>query len=196
MPLTKEERAAISRANGARSKGPVTEDGKRVSRANSLRHGKSARKLLEEFVDANTSIHDDRSRYRRALTAAIRQLAPANYVELSLAAAVAGDDFRINRWNAVESTLLDLEYRKWSKILRRQDPNADHEEIFAEAAASLSRRSEIPKFLDSERRRLIRSRESALRLIERLQRAHPSKPAKAVQMATKSRPESLKLKAA
>src|SRR5690242_14560710 len=45
MKLTTEERAAISRANGARSRGPKTDAGKSASCRNSLKDGFYARKL-------------------------------------------------------------------------------------------------------------------------------------------------------
>src|SRR5262245_40225992 len=45
MPLTAEERREISRNNGRKSRGPTTEAGKLVSRANSLKHGLRAEVL-------------------------------------------------------------------------------------------------------------------------------------------------------
>jgi hypothetical protein len=45
MSLTPEQRANISRLNGSKSKGPVTEQGKRKSRANALQHGLRAEVL-------------------------------------------------------------------------------------------------------------------------------------------------------
>src|SRR3954471_12972403 len=45
MAQTPEERAATSRANGARSKGPTTDAGKSVASRNSLKHGMTAKKL-------------------------------------------------------------------------------------------------------------------------------------------------------
>src|SRR6516165_7805040 len=45
MTLTPEQRAEISRQNGKKSKGPVTEQGKSRSRQNALRHGLRAEVL-------------------------------------------------------------------------------------------------------------------------------------------------------
>src|SRR3954452_9432172 len=45
MAQTPEQRAATSRANGARSKGPTTDAGKSAASRNSLRHGMTAKKL-------------------------------------------------------------------------------------------------------------------------------------------------------
>src|SRR5258708_2508366 len=45
MAQTPEQRAATSRANGARSRGPKTDAGKSISSRNSLTHGLSARTI-------------------------------------------------------------------------------------------------------------------------------------------------------
>ena len=46
MSLTKEQRAAISRANGAKSRGPKTPQGKAVSSRNALKAGFTAKKFI------------------------------------------------------------------------------------------------------------------------------------------------------
>ena len=46
MALTKEQRAAISRANGAKSRGPKTPQGKAVSSRNALKAGFTAKKFI------------------------------------------------------------------------------------------------------------------------------------------------------
>lgn len=54
MTLTKEQRAAISRANGAKSKGPKTLEGKAITSKNALKAGisaKQARSLILEGVE-------------------------------------------------------------------------------------------------------------------------------------------------
>ncbi|NBT08893.1 MAG: hypothetical protein EBS93_08430 [Chitinophagia bacterium] len=54
MTLTKEQRAAISRANGAKSKGPKTPEGKAITSKNALKAGisaKQARSLILENVE-------------------------------------------------------------------------------------------------------------------------------------------------
>src|SRR6476661_1242069 len=45
-PRSSQKRIAASRANGAKSKGPVTPEGKRASAANNLRHGSLARSIV------------------------------------------------------------------------------------------------------------------------------------------------------
>jgi hypothetical protein len=50
--LTKEQRAAISRANGAKSRGPKTLEGKVVSSRNALKHGLTARRIVIEGLES------------------------------------------------------------------------------------------------------------------------------------------------
>ena len=74
--LTSERRAAASRANGAKSRGPVTERGKYNSSLNSRRHGLLSRflvlpgempELFEEQYDDFMEEHQPRTPTERAL---------------------------------------------------------------------------------------------------------------------------------
>ena len=63
--MTKEERAEMSRKNGALSKGPKTEAGKNKSRLNSLKTGEHAT-VLAHYVPTHPACHcnEDRAQYR------------------------------------------------------------------------------------------------------------------------------------
>ena len=62
--MTKEDRARIARENGAKSKGPITREGKDQSRLNSVKTGDNAEKLAQ-FVPPNSGIlcHEDRRKF-------------------------------------------------------------------------------------------------------------------------------------
>src|SRR3954469_7215125 len=60
MAQTPEQRAATSRANGARSKGPTTDAGKSIASRNSLTHGMTAKKII--LPNEDPEIVADRSR--------------------------------------------------------------------------------------------------------------------------------------
>src|SRR5262245_35896764 len=55
MPLTAEQRAEVSRANGRRSRGPTSEAGKHASSKNALKHAARARKHTMPNEDPGTA---------------------------------------------------------------------------------------------------------------------------------------------
>lgn len=57
MALTKEQRAAISRANGAKSRGPKTPQGKAISSRNALRAGFTAKKFIIPELESEQEFH-------------------------------------------------------------------------------------------------------------------------------------------
>lgn len=56
MSLTKDQRAAISRANGAKSRGPKTSEGKAISSKNALKYGvgKTAKKIILDKLESES----------------------------------------------------------------------------------------------------------------------------------------------
>jgi hypothetical protein len=57
MGLTKEQRAAISRANGAKSRGPKTIEGKAISSRNALKTGLTAKKFIIPELESEAELH-------------------------------------------------------------------------------------------------------------------------------------------
>jgi hypothetical protein len=169
MPLTREQRAEIARRNGAKSKGPKTEAGKAISRANGLKHGRRAKLLMEELASRSIADVEKLPAFQRLLKETVRLWAPANYAELSLVANIAADDWRIQRWNRVESTMLETEYRNVEREAAASGESLDRDEIMARAAAALAVNANVSQFLDAERRRLIRSRGQSIRLLRQMQ---------------------------
>jgi hypothetical protein len=75
--LTKEEKAAVSRKNGALSHGPCTYNGKLISRMNGLRHGMQARTigvLPGESAEEINNLHNFYMMYYRPASPAARHL--------------------------------------------------------------------------------------------------------------------------
>lgn len=99
--MTTEAQRIASRANGAKSHGPVTLQGKAVSRLNALRHGVySEVTLIEGEHDADLVAFGKRLR---------ADLAPVGEVELMLADKVVSTAWRLRRIVAVEADLYDSE---------------------------------------------------------------------------------------
>ena len=93
-------RSEQARINGAKSKGPITEEGKAKSSGNSLKHGLTSKTLVlqnETKEDFEALLHDYNVR-----------LCPADRVELDLVVEMAGARWRILRALSIETALIDI----------------------------------------------------------------------------------------
>jgi hypothetical protein len=97
-------RAEASRRNGAKSRGPKTEDGKARSAQNALRHGLCALKYLVLPDESAAEFHA----LQEALMA---ELAPVGALQLVLARRVAVAAWRLARADRMETEL--FEERRW-----------------------------------------------------------------------------------
>ena len=105
---TPEERAQISRENGAKSKGPITEEGKMRSSQNALKTGEYSTKLFPP--DAAVVLNEDPAEYD-ALVDELRSIyRPVN----TLAMAVVSD-IATNRWQIIR--LHRLIVAQWNMAL-------------------------------------------------------------------------------
>ena len=111
MPSDKQTKA--SRTNGAKSRGPVTPQGKINSSGNSLRHGLLARTLLLKG--------DSRDRFYALMDALYAELQPETHVEVLLLERMAAAQWRQARLWAYENRSIAHEARK-------QHPNVSDED--------------------------------------------------------------------
>jgi hypothetical protein len=91
-------RAAASRQNGAKSRGPKTEDGKAKSAQNALRHGLRAQKYL-------VLPEEDGAEFAALEAALVEELAPAGALQIVLARRVAVAAWRLARADRLEVEL-------------------------------------------------------------------------------------------
>jgi hypothetical protein len=125
MPSQKQIEA--SRANGARSHGPVTTEGKRRSSQNARKHG-----LLAQQIVVGEESHDD---FENAMEEHIRILKPANSVELTIVENIVSAFWRTRRLWAIEARLMEQ---------RIKDQRAgDDVDCLAGAFAALSASGEL-----------------------------------------------------
>lgn len=103
-----EARALRSRQNGAKSKGPITPEGKAISSRNALKHGFNSSKhtLLptddpEEFEALRASFHE--------------QLEPRNAIENYLVEKVVANAWRVRRIHGIESSVLEYDPKAGQK---------------------------------------------------------------------------------
>ena len=120
---TTESQSAAARANGARSRGPVSPEGKERSATNATRHGLSSRRLL---VDGESE--DDLNALRVYW---MRQLQPLSGAEREVAEEVVAAEWRLRRCQKAEAGLLSVEMKKLG--VDPADPDA-----FAEAFKALA----------------------------------------------------------
>jgi hypothetical protein len=96
--MSSELKTQTARANGTKSRGPVTPEGRAKSSRNSLRHGLSAKSILLPA--------ESREQFQILLDAHIQQFQPANDVEMDLVEAMAVARWRLRRIWAIETSLL------------------------------------------------------------------------------------------
>jgi uncharacterized protein (TIGR03437 family) len=145
------DRAATSRANGAKSHGPTSIPGKRNSRRNALTHGQTARLLTLDRESDDSFIE--------VLAALEAQLQPQNELEDELVETIA-----YNRWRTV---------RTWSQEKAVLDTAMSHANLAAPdlptaecggiALRNLSDQSRVLAIIDRNENRYQRSYHRALR---------------------------------
>ena len=94
-------RILASRANGARSRGPVTAQGKRKSSQNAITHGLLARHIVmrDESTEGFQAVFNDH----------LYRLQPADGVEVGLVEEMVASHWRLRRAWALETRLLENE---------------------------------------------------------------------------------------
>ena len=109
MSLLKSETA---RANGAKSHGPVTPEGRAASSRNSLRHGFTATSVV-----LPTESQED---FQALLDSYTDQFHPQGGVEEDLVQTMAAARWRLRRISTIETTLLNNEMTSRAKECRRE----------------------------------------------------------------------------
>lgn len=100
---------AASRANGARGRGPVTEEGKRRSSLNAIRHGLLAKGVVLQNESEET--------FARLHAQHLAKLGPADAVEEGAVEEMVAANWRLRRLWAIETRLFD------NSIAKRQEPD-------------------------------------------------------------------------
>jgi hypothetical protein len=114
--MISDKQIEANRANALLSTGP-TEDGKKRSRLNALRHGITGQ--------VTTMTDEDRAAHDKLSQALMKDLAPEGAMEIQLAQRIATDSWRLNRISAVEDNLFALGLHEHGGKL------SDHEQIDA-----------------------------------------------------------------
>jgi hypothetical protein len=98
--MISDKQIEANRANALLSTGPKTEEGKKRSRLNAMRHGITGQ--------VATMADEDRAAHDKLTQALMKDLAPEGAMETQLAQGIATDSWRLNRIRAVEDNLFAL----------------------------------------------------------------------------------------
>ena len=109
------------RRNARLSTGPVTEEGKRRSRQNALRHGLTAETVIDALEDA-----EDYAAFEMAVTA---DYDAQSAVERELVLRLASLLWRLRRATAIESGLFKIQAKHLLQFRQRQRSHQEHPKI-------------------------------------------------------------------
>jgi hypothetical protein len=109
--MSSELKSQTARTNGAKSRGPITPEGKARSSANSRRHGLTASVLIDGESDEH---------FQLLLADFMAQFQPQTAVETDLVEVMAIARWRLRRLLSIETNLFELEM-----VSRRKQINAD-----------------------------------------------------------------------
>src|SRR5690242_4433986 len=136
-------KAESSRITGAKSRGPITPEGKHRSSLNSQRHGLLAK--------VSCLTNENQGLFKELLQDYLTRLQPTDMVELRLVEQVASAAFRLERMVSMETALFDREMDDQTKQREKQFPKIDPASVFALAFKSLADHSKtLPLYLRYE----------------------------------------------
>jgi hypothetical protein len=119
--MTSFRQIEANRRNASLSTGPITEDGKKRSRQNAIRHGLTAETVIAAFEDA-----EDYATFEIAVTAGYdAQTAAERELVLRLASLL----WRLRRTTAIETGLFELHAQHLLQFRKRRNAHRDRRNI-------------------------------------------------------------------
>jgi hypothetical protein len=150
-------KAQAARINGAKSNGPVTEEGKAISSQNSRKHGlASARVVLP---------HESEEEYDRLEASIVNRFKPYDEIEQALVHQMASSLWRLRRIDAMEAALFDKAYKNQFELL---GPDADPADVQVAAYAEVAESKGL-RMLSRHQGQLRRAYEKAWKELELIQ---------------------------
>ena len=166
--MSSQRKIDSARANGAKSHGPKTEQGRKKSAMNALTHG-----LYASSVVLSTESPDE---YRQLLEAYLQQLQPVGEVEFDLVEEMVAAKWQQRRLRAIESDLLELEMMQQEKRLDEKYSRYDEIVKVASAYSALALYPALP-LLTRHQSSLERAYSRSLKNLLNLQRLRKAEPA-------------------
>jgi len=156
-----------ARANGAKSHGPITEEGRKTSSMNALKHGLTARTVVLS--------NEDGDEYTGLLNSYIEELQPTSPVEMDLVTEMVNAKWQQRRLSNIESQLFEEfmeRAKKFSDVV--SDPN--NPAVEHTAGFSFLSESNCLPMLNRMSARFERTYSRALNNLLRLRRDRKSNP--------------------
>jgi hypothetical protein len=166
--MSSQLKSDTARINGAKSRGPVTPEGKTRSSANSRRHGLAAAAVL---LDGESAEH-----FQLLLADHMDQFHPQTGVETDLVEVMAVARWRLRRLLAIEAQLLDLEMVRSEEEIEEKLDGMDHDDRLAFVFQKLSDTSNSLTLLIRYEASINRSYDKAFKQLQQIQSRRPSVP--------------------
>ena len=158
----KHNRGEQARINGAKSKGPVTPEGKAASSQNAMKHGLTGGLNIVLMNERNDEYQALRGRW-------IDQLQPETDAEVSVVDRIAAAEWRLERIVAMQTTLMDYEIDTRCAALHENWPSLDESGLLAVAFRDASKDSNAFDLLRRYETMLDRSIARNVKLLHDLQ---------------------------
>jgi hypothetical protein len=172
-------KSAAARANGAKSNGPVTPQGKARSSANAIKHGLNSKVVVLP--------HEDRPAFERLRQAYMDRFQPADPVEAGLVETMAAARWRLDRLIAVESKLYEKEIAVQFEQITKSFREIDDGGRLACAFDHLATQSKSLAMLARHEGQLNRTYDRAFKQLQILQK--PKDPAPAIKLQNEPKPD-------
>jgi hypothetical protein len=167
--MSSELKSETARINGAKSRGPVTPEGKARSSANSRRHGLTASVLIDGESDEH---------FQLLLAGYLDQFQPQTAVETDLCEVMAIARWRLRRLLAIETHLFDLELVLGRKRMDAELCELETDERLAWVFQKMTNTGNSLALLIRYEGSLNRSYDKALKQLLQLQSIRQNRPPK------------------
>ena len=179
----KQRRAETARRNGAKSKGPVTIEGKHRSSMNAITVGKYV-DVHDEEVPAFAPILtvEDRKAYVRLHQANLRQYRPQSENEHNIVRHITAAQFEHERFCTLERLQLQSEY----DCITRECQNVPNEQKGHFAMRHSVNNDKIHRLIERKRKALLAAWTKLVALFEKVRKAFPMTPPEPVDITADS----------
>jgi len=163
--MSSQRKIDSARANGAKSHGPKTEAGRKISSRNAITHGLYSKGVV--------IAKESREQFQEMLDAYIQQFQPIGLVELDLVEEMVAAKWRQRRLWSIETDLIEDQVLMQTEKLDEKYSDYDPHCPLSYAYAALAESGSLP-FLTRNESRLERTYSRALKFLLELQRLRKS----------------------